>query len=348
MEYQAVACPGRQMRMKIHKRLISLIVPLLLFLITTPALAQYGAGPIEYIIQRGDTLWGLSDRFLNDPFYWPNLWAKNPQVTNPHLIYPGQILRFKDGKLEIVEQETASQKAAEAAPPEVVEEQLYTVRGNEGWLMEDGLESAGQIVAGQNNRLILGEDDTVYTNIGTTHGGKDGDQYVILHKSAPVRHPVKGGRIGYLMLPVGTLQLSHVADLNSRAIINRSFKEIRPGDLLIKDQQIERRNIPLKMTSTMLEGSLVAAVNNQTIIGTNDVVFTDIGSNQGAHIGNLLYITRKFKPVKSFSDRYVGELPSEVIGAMVLVEVGHNSSTGIVVKSIDAAHPGDVLVSSVQ
>lgn len=334
--------------MKIHKRLISLIAPLLLFLITTPVLAQFGAGPIEYVIQRGDTLWGLSDRFLNDPFYWPNLWAKNPQVTNPHLIYPGQILSFKDGKLEITEPEVSAQKATEAAaPPEVVEEQPYTVRGNEGWLMEDDLESAGQIVAGQNNRLVLGEDDTVYTNIGTTHGGKDGDQYIVLHKSRPVKHPVKGGRIGHIVLPVGTLQLSHVAELNSRAIINRSFKEIRPGDLLVKGQQIERRNIPLKMTSSLLEGTLVATANNQTVIGVNDVVFADIGSNQGAHIGNLLYITRKFRPVKSFSDRYVGELPREVIGAVVLVEVGHNISTGIVIKSIDAAHPGDGLVSSV-
>ncbi len=333
--------------MKTPKRLINLIIALLLFMITTPALAQYGAGPIEYVIQKGDTLWGLSDRFLNDPFYWPNLWSKNPQVTNPHLIYPGQILRFKDGKLEIAGPEAASQKAAEATPPEFVEDQIYIVRGNEGWLMTDDLETAGQIVAGQNNRLVLGEDDTVYTNIGTTHGGKDGDQYVVLHKSEPVKHPVKGKPTGHLMLPVGTLQLSHVTELNSRAIINSSFKEIIPGDLLIKDQQIKRRNIPLKMAAALLEGTLVTASNNQTVIGINDVIFADIGINQGANVGNLLYITRNFKPVKTFSDRYVGELPREVIGAVVLVEVGKNSSTGIVVKSIDAAHPGDGLVSSV-
>ena len=56
---------------------------------SSPVFAQ-GEEPTVYVIQKGDTLWGLSDRFLKDPYYWPNLWARNPPITNPHYIYPVQ------------------------------------------------------------------------------------------------------------------------------------------------------------------------------------------------------------------------------------------------------------------
>src|SRR5512138_2242526 len=51
--------------------------------------------PTVYVIQKGDTLWGLSERFMKDSRYWPNLWARNPEhITNPHFIFPGQKLKF--------------------------------------------------------------------------------------------------------------------------------------------------------------------------------------------------------------------------------------------------------------
>ncbi|MGD0586122.1 MAG: LysM peptidoglycan-binding domain-containing protein, partial [Oryzomonas sp.] len=53
-----------------------------------------------YVIKKGDTLWGLSERFIKDPRYWPNMWSKNSQITNPHLIYPGQKVRVFPDRLE--------------------------------------------------------------------------------------------------------------------------------------------------------------------------------------------------------------------------------------------------------
>lgn len=320
----------------------------LLSLLLVPVLLWAAEEPTLYVIQKGDTLWGLSEKFLNDPKYWPNLWSKNSRLTNPHLIYPGQLVRFKDGKLEIVDPpvETGAQKAAAPVEPEVVEEKVFTVRGNEGWLMEKDLASVGRIIAGQHGRLILGEDDTVYTDIGTDHGGEDGKKYTILRKSSMVKHPVTNDELGYRVFPLGAMQLSHVTKLNSRGIINQSFKEVEPGDLLIPYQEIKRKTIALKMVSRPLAGYIVETASGANAIAAGDVVYLDLGTQQGVEAGNLLYISRKVNIEKMLVERYVGELPSEVVGALVVVETGNRTSTAIVVKSIDAIFIGNEVLST--
>lgn len=333
---------------------MQLVISLMVMVLLVPCMVWAAGEPTVYVIQKGDTLWGLSDKFLNNPRYWPNLWAKNPEVTNPHFIYPGQTVRFVNGKLEVVAapEEAGGQKASSAgqlvqtAEADVAEEKNFTVRGNEGWLMEKDTLPTGRIIAGQHGRLVLGEDDTVFTDIGTSHGGNDGSKYTILRKSKQIKHPVTGDDLGYKVYPLGALQLTHATELNSRGIISTSFKEIEPGDLLVPYQQVKRRTVALKMVSRPLRGYLVESATGTTALATGDVVYLDLGTSQGAEPGNLLYVIRKVEIEKMLVDRYVGQLPSEVIGAVVIVEAGINSSTAIVVKSIDAIFKGNEVVSA--
>src|SRR6185369_10881529 len=141
------------------------------------------------------TLWGLSERFLKDPFYWPDMWAENRQITNPHLVYPGQKVRIFPDHIEFIPKESASaagQKAAAAAPAkvpdifqEVAEEKTFTLRGNEGFLMETDLKPFGSVVGIHHDRIMAGEDDIVFTDIGTIHGVKGGEKFSVFRKSAP-------------------------------------------------------------------------------------------------------------------------------------------------------------------
>lgn len=333
------------------KSRMQLVLTCVVMLLLLPCLLLAAEGPEVYVIQKGDTLWGLSGRFLNDPGYWPNLWSKNPQVTNPHLIYPGQTVRFVDGRLEIVPVDVPVAQAPTAlqvpqSDPEVVEEQLFRVRGNEGWLLEKDLATVGRIIAGEQSRMVLGEDDTVFTDIGSLHGGADGSTYTILRSSALIKHPVTREEIGYKVYPLGSLQLTKVTLNNSRGIITSSYKEVEPGDLLVPFQQLQRKNISLKVASRPLNGFIVESSTGNNSLAAGDVVYLDLGEAQGIEPGNLLYIIRKVAVEKMLVERYVGQLPSEVVGALVVVDVGNNTSTAIIVKSIDAIFKGSEVVDA--
>jgi hypothetical protein len=80
-------------------------------------------------VKPGDTLWDLSGRFLNNPWYWPKVWSYNPEITNPHFIYPGNVVRFYPGADEAPAQLTPSDAIAGAATaPAPVTEELEAPR----------------------------------------------------------------------------------------------------------------------------------------------------------------------------------------------------------------------------
>ncbi|WP_304598758.1 LysM peptidoglycan-binding domain-containing protein [Geobacter sp. FeAm09] len=140
--------------------------------------------PTIYVIRQGDTLWGLSERFIKEPRYWPNMWSKNSQITNPHLIYPGQRVRVFPDRLEFEPREQqgsapGAQKAAAQAEAlaEVAAERTYSVRGSEGFLMETDRKPAGFVVAIHHDRIVAGDDDIVYTDIGKAQGVKGGRSF---------------------------------------------------------------------------------------------------------------------------------------------------------------------------
>lgn len=330
---------------------------LLLLLLALPCvMVAAEEQPAVYVIKKGDTLWGLSQRFLDDPKYWPNLWSKNQEVTNPHLIYPGQTVRFVDGRMEIVPVTTGAsgQKAApvvttdagSSQPVEVTQEKTFTVRGNEGYLLEKEMLPVGRIIAGQHSRIILGEEDTAFTDIGSAMGAVDGQKFTILRKSTTISHPRTNEIIGTKAYPLGVLQLTQVTPQGSRAIITSSFKEVEPGDWLIPYKAVKRHEITLKMASQPLKGLIVETYSGNDAVASGDVVYLDLGKGDGVEVGNMFYVVREVAVEKMLVDKVVKQLPYEVVGALVVVETGNRTATALVVKSIDAIFKNDTVVTA--
>jgi len=327
---------------------------LLLALVTMPSFV-FAAGqdePTIYVIKQGDTLWGLSGRFIQDPRYWPNMWSKNSQVTNPHFIYPGQKLRVFPDRLELVPagQAAAPQKsvavtAGAEALQEVAPEKTYTLYGTEGFLAENGFKPYGVVIGGQHERIAAGVDDIVYTDIGADQHAGGGDKFSVFFKGEPVKDPLNNEEMGTKMIPVGTLQLTDVERKSSRAIITRSSREIGPGAYLLPYKETRRREITLKNSKNNLKGCILESYSGVSIIAAGDVVYINLGAIQGAEVGNMFYIVRDVTIDQRNVEGQIGKLPQELLGALVILETGKKTATALVVKSIDAIYQGDRIVS---
>jgi hypothetical protein len=326
---------------------------LLFFCLTgTASLAAAAASeePTIYTIAQGDTLWGLSKRFLNDPYYWPNLWAANGTIGNPHFIYPGQRVRVYSDRIEIEEapREGAAALPATAGKPgeeaqaadEAAPTRQFRVTGGEGFLMEKDIRPSGMIVSTHQNRVIVGADDIVYTDIGRVNGANVGDRFSIYKKTGAVSHPVTNEILGDRVMPLGELQLSEVDPKVSKAIITKSFQEISAGAFLLPYHEHKTR-VALKAADRDLIGYISATQTGNTALAVSDVVYLDLGAAHGLQTGNLLYIVRDVKPDQRYAQAKIEKLPVEVLGALVVVDTGRNTSTAVIVKSVDTVYRGD-------
>jgi len=325
---------------------------LLLFVCLPCVVFAQDKEPTIYVVQKGDTLWGLSKRFLNDPFYWPNLWERNQKITNPHFVFPGQKLRIYPDHGEV--EQSAGMPAGQAAAQPIEQEQqmpsekkeetspaaVFTVTGGEGFLMEKDQTPAGYIHQTAQNRQLVGKDDVVYTDIGRRNGAGVGNVFSIFKKVGPITHPIINVVLGYKVVPLGMLQLSEVDEKVSKAIITKSFMEIGAGSFLMPYRPA-KTEVAQKAASRDLVGYIVETRMGNNTIATGDVVYLDLGKSHGLETGNMLYVVRDVVPDQRYTMERIDKLPSDVIGAIVVVETGENTSTGLVVKSIEAIYVGD-------
>jgi hypothetical protein len=156
-----------------------------------------------------------------------------------------------------------------------------------------------------------------------------------------VSHPITNVTLGYKVVPLGTLQLLEMEEKGSKAIITKSFLEIGVGAFLMPYRE-RKREVFLKAAGRDLSGYIVETLSGSKQIAAGDVVYLDLGRAQGINTGNMLYVVRDVVPEKKFYDfRSEVKLPVDVLGALVVVEVGETTSTGLVVKNIDVIYRGD-------
>jgi len=340
--------------MTMRKTLLLLLLILPLALLAQPLQAKE---PVRtYTIQKGDTLWGISQRFLKDPYYWPNLWSNNPYIANPHLIYPGQKVDLYDGRIEIVgvrpepPAPTGEPAASEPPPPAPaptelpvpVEEPVIikTLGGAEGFVNIDGLEGAGSIIDTIDNRLMMAEGDTVFCEMVNLSGTEPGDAFDIVAFGKPVYHPVSGQLIGHQVATVGSLVITGVNPSVATARITFSNQEIRRGNVLIPFEP-PALEVALKKARNLLNGYIIAAKQGKLGLGQNDIIYIDLGSADGLEAGNLLYLTRPRVPSELVTVDPNVQLPEVLLGNAVVVETKEHTAAALVLKAVDALQRGD-------
>jgi hypothetical protein len=305
-----------------------------------------------YTIKKGDTLWDLSQRFIDDPYYWPNVWANNPEITNPHLIFPGQKIRILDGRLEIIPAyPEAEQQAPEvptmteetAAEPLPEPEEIVIIKsssGGNGFILTTE-QPLGTLVDSVDNRVLLTKNDLVFVKMKDPGSVSVGDIFGLFSRDKEILHPTTKEPLGTMMNNLGYLQVTELKGETVVAKISGVFREITRGAELY-EYQPPITELVLEGAAAAVEGYLVAAREEKLAQGTNDVIFIDRGLDDQVKTGNLLYISRP----RQVSDELLEqagdlELPDQVLGAAVIIEAKNKTASALVIKSVDAMYIGD-------
>jgi len=316
-----------------------------------------------YTIKKGDTLWGISERFVKDPNYWPNLWSNNPSIPNPHLIYPGQKVMIYDGRIVIVGKEmpaetsskplggTAGEPVVVQAPatesqlseplPEPQEEIVFkTLGGAEGFVATDELQKAGKIVDTTDNRIMMASGDTVFCEMGNLANVKPGDTFNLIEVGKPILHPVTAKQLGNQIASLGSLIILSTDSQVATAKITSSYREIRRGALLLPYEP-PTQEVILKQAQNPLNGVVIATKEGKISLGQNDMIYIDLGEQDGLEPGNLLYLTRSRKPSELISDQTELKLPDVLLGSAVVLDTKLQTASALVIKAVEAIYLGD-------
>lgn len=343
-----------------------LALPILLFLATPPLLAQEqaaGNAPEQesvrtYVVQKGDTLWDISQKFIEDPYYWPDLWANNPDILNPHLITPGQKLRIYAGPIMVVSvepppppaepvTEPVAEPVVETPPPPPVAAEpqvLVTVPAGAGYISAEALAGTGTIYDYPEGRKLAATGDTVFVRMQPQIKAEVGERYDIFMTKEEIFHPVSKRRIGYEIDRLGTLEITALGKDLQTAVIRKTFREIERGAWLVP-QRPTRQEIALRRADVDVSGYILSSASHRTIRARNELVFIDLGEKHGLKTGNLLTITRPRQATEEVKadSRTKAEVtfPDELVGFALVVDTKEDSATAVLLKALSPALIGD-------
>jgi len=307
--------------------------------------------PESYTVVKGDTLWDISGRFLQRPWLWPDLWRNNPQIENPHLIYPGDriFLVWVDGEPRFdLERGDAgrtyrvSPAGTERLEPAVratpLESAIPAIRLDaiQSFLVQNRvvepaeLEAAPYVLQGESERLVLGAGDRLYVR-GVL---ADSDRLSVVRPGPlyvdPDTKEVLGLEATFVGLGDAIAQDGEVATIR----LTQSREEARIGDRVLptEERRLDATFYP-SAPATEILGQIIAVFGGVSQIGPFDVVVLNRGEREGLEVGNTLAIYKRGDVVQDRIARQAIQLPSERAGLLMVFRTFEKLSYALVLQA---------------
>ena len=305
-----------------------------------------GDHPDSYTVVRGDTLWDISERFLNDPWVWPKLWKVNPQIRNPDLIYPGDTIHFsyQDGQptLSLERGNGGRNGSGNSVEPRIREEPLASaipairLDAIEGFLSAHRVvdptvfETAPYVLAGESRRIILGAGDRFYAK-GTI---VDNAVYGVYRRGAVYRDPDTDEILGHEATEIGTSRVVAIDGDIGTLFVSSSNEEVRRGDRLLptEERRLESIFFP-SAPKNQVKGRIIAVDDGVSQVSQWDVVVVNVGTSQGLEVGNVLGVYRRGEVVRDPATGNSIELPADRAGLLMVFRTFERMSYGLILRT---------------
>lgn len=306
--------------------------------------------PIRYVVKKGDTLWDISKRFLDSPWLWPDIWYVNPQIRNPHLIYPGDVieLRWVNGKPRLtlagagnppsettrLHPEIRSEPIEEAIPTiPIARIRPFLTRA--GVVTEDQLDNAPYVVATGDGRLLAGAHHNVYVR-GLDKAGSD--NWLLIRKGDALIDPKSGDTLGYKAIFVGAGKVAQRTEPVTFTVTDTT-KGVRAGDYLIpRTNAAPPVNFYPHAPEQSVDGEIISVPEHVKAVGQYDVVVVDRGKNAGIDPGTVLGIYQQGREVDDPHDGGDVTLPTRRVGLLMVFRTFDKVSYGLILELKKEVH----------
>ena len=308
-----------------------------------------GQIPELHVVRRGDTLWDLCGYYFDDPWRWPKIWSYNPTITNPHWIYPGDVVRlFGEGEVAPVQEINRTETAPRMAFDDPTRSNGVELR-QLAFLRPEEIKLAGEIVGSSEDKLLLTQGDEIFIEYPSGKPPQVGKRYAIYTPKEDVKHPEGGSRVGTYVLLRGEVQIVEVKkDKKARGQITYVTGIIERG-YNVGPVKTQFRDVKPTPADKNLEGVVVGIIGVDELIGEGMVVFVDRGKSDGLKVGNALQIVRRGDAYKRDHRMEEGgrddrRYPDEIIGEILVVDVADKAAVALVTMSFEEALVGDHVV----
>ena len=322
--------------------------------------------PKHYTVKRGDTLWGIASMYLRDPWLWPEVWILNPQIPNPHLIYPGDTLALAygaDGRPQVSLEQAGAVRldprlrnsALDSAIPTIPYSAIAAFLSRPTGVTTDEMRHAPYVLAFRDKHEVAGSGIEVYVrNLAAAENAR----FAIVHVGNELRDPDDGKVVGYEGIYTATALVQRPGDPAKALLIDPARETLRGDRLLSADASETPVTFALRAPASDVHGRIIDVVGGTDLAGQFAVVVINRGKRHGLEPGNVLAVDQAGDVVRDLyrGGKAIGDsngfgtsfapkvrLPDERTGTMLVFKVFDRVSFGLIVGASDTIHVADVV-----
>lgn len=349
------------------------IFKILFGLILVASTSVYGASgdviefradsPQLYQVVRGDTLWDISGRFLEEPWLWPEVWQSNPQIENPDLIYPGdyiELISVEGVPMLTLRRGEESRGLIEARElrvvrlsPSVSREPLLSpisaidLSDIDNFLSRNriisarAMDQAPGLVGTENGQRFSRNGDIVYA-VGSWNSAVD--VYDIVRSGREIKDLIAGRETGIEGIVIGSATMISRDGEQATLVIDKSVEEVDLGDKLLPKvtASFESTFFP-QPPLFQVSGNVIDINFGRTRGGTDDTVILDVGGRNRMKVGYLLTLQKNENMIKDGRKKLT--FSGEKYGTVLIYQVFEDYSLAIVLNSSLPVESGDILIT---
>jgi hypothetical protein len=308
--------------------------------------------PAVHVVAEGDTLWDIARLFLDEPWRWPEIWRVNPEIEDPHLIYPGDTIRLRwvDGQPTLQLARGAGGRSLRLSPsdrvlvepriratpllsniPTIDLEAIGPFLSANRVVDPRDLDGAPYVVQGEAGRILVGANDQFYAR-GLE--AVPGDSFSVLRAAGNFIDPDTGEVLGLEAEELGTAQVLASEGDVATMLVTASRADIRIGDRVLpaEERAVNSTFFPSAPEGDV-SGRMLAVLDGVSQVGQYSIVAINLGDRDGIAVGNVLSVLKAGPLVRDRIARDVVQMPSTPAGLLMVFRVFEKVSYGIVLQS---------------